>query len=378
MIKIVNEISVTWHRSLALFYQAIGSKKKAISCLEPIIREGSANAQDWWLCGSLYGKCGQWDEAARAFLHALRQEKDNPVYLYWLGKAQEHKGNNESALRFYSEAIQKDRLFYEALVSMGQIALSNKNYQDAQDCFKEALSIRPDIPGILNDLGLSYLGLEKVQPALDCISDAVRLDPGESTYQYNLASAHVKAGNYGKAIEILLKLKINNSPEVLETLAYCYGSIKEYDLSIKYYLEAQQLNPEKSEILKGLSAVYAINGQYHEALQIIREQLKSNPEEMEFLNNLAWIYEKYEKYPEAEENYHRSLALSPQDPHIMHNLICCLQKQKKYFEAMEIAELLKTVPGGYRTALVSLAQIYESLGDSGLAIDYYNKSLGLE
>lgn len=378
MIEITNKISAAWQRSLALMYQKIGSKDKAVSCLEKIIKEGSATAKDWWQCGCLYQKCNQWEKAHNAFLHAFKEEKGNPVYIYWLGKAEEQRGNDDTAFRLYTEVLKMDNSYYEAVVAKGQLALKNEKYQEALNCFIESLGKKCSESRILNDMGLCYLGLKENNKAVACFNEAVKLDPRERAYQYNLAWALAKAGDYDKAIEWLLKLDINNNPEIIEALAFCYGSIEKYDLCIMYYKEALILSPDNKEILRSLSSAYAKSGHYEEALQIIKEQLGKNQKDIELLNNLAWIYERISRYHDAEENYHRCLALSPEDPNILHNLICCLQNQNKHHEAIEMAEVLKGIPCGYKTAMAKLARSYESLGCGSIAVEYYNKALGLE
>lgn len=377
MVTITRKLSTAWLRSAALMYKAMGLTEKAVKCHETIIQEGSATAKDWWQCGCLYQMCNQWEKAHNAFLHAFKKEKENPVYIYWLGTAEEHRGNNDTAIRLYSEAFKKDSSFYEALVSKGRLSLKKDEFQAALDFFLESLNIKPAEARIRNDMGFCYLGLGHNKKAIECFMEAVKLDQKEDVYKFNLASALIKDGDYHKAIDVLLKI-LNKNPETLEALAYCYGNIALYDLCIRYYSEAYNLAPDNIEILRNLSSAYAKHGQYKEALQIIKRQLSVNPEDVEFLNNLAFIYEKIYRYHDAEENYHRCLALSPEDPKILYNLICCLQNQNKHHEAIDMAEVLKNKSDGYRTAMGVLAKSYESLGCSSIAVDYYNKALGLD
>lgn len=378
MNKIKKKIFLLLNRSLSTIYSIRGNYDKAISYLSKITGKEAGNSNDWWKTGVLLGAQGKWDEAKKAFLKALDDNKANPKYLFWLGKAEKYNGNLAEAEKLCDEALQIKANYLEALLAKGQLLMNREEYEKAFHYFLNSTKITSGNAEIYNNAGLCQMNLNNLDSAADLFKKALKIKPRDPIIIYNYGMVMLKKGCYEQAITEMSKLCAEGKAEVFSSLGYCYSSLGKYPESLDFYLKTLQVAPDDQENLINLASIYAKMGENLKALEIMKKLLLVNPYDINILNNIAWIYENLQDYGEAEKYYSRGLALDAENPELMYNMVCCLNKQDKYGEAIEVINKLKNIPEWSRVAWSSLAQIYEKTGESELAVDCYNKALGLE
>ena len=377
--RIKERIKSHLYRTVSLLLCALGRNKQALSCMDRLVNEGEAPGEkDWWTLGYLQARENQWEQAALAFAHAVKASNGHPRYIYWLGRANEETGHSGTAARLYDEALRKDALLWEALASQGEIKLRAKAYREALSYYQECLKLKPHDPRILNGAGACCLALDEPEKACEYLERATRLNPDDMEARYNYAAVCLQLGDLPQAIREFKKIRVENNADVLSMLGYCYGVLQDYDNSLKHYRAALAVESDSAEILLNIATIYAKSGDTVEALAIFKELLLKNPQNPELLNNIAWVYENREDYVKAEGLYYRGLAVSSGNPEIAYNLICCLKRQRKFLEALDMIEYLRKLPEWQRIAMAVLAHIYEGLGASRLAVDCYNRALGLD
>lgn len=371
------EIKVSCLRKISIILQLLGKNDKALCYVDRIVKEDEANDKDWWRLGSLYVRLSQWDKASEAFLNALNKRNGCAEYIYWLGKVEEEVGHVGVAETLYDQALEQKEDYWEALEAKGKLLINKGCFEEAASYFAKCFQQKPTDNTILNSLGLCSLGIEDLEGACRYFQAALSYNGRDSIIIYNLGTVYIKLKKYFEAKEQFEKIATKEKPEVFSALGFCCSMLNEYDDSLKYYESALKLDPESQEISINMAAVFAQCQRGKEALGLLRNVLIKNPYDSHVLNNIAWIYENLEEYTEAEEYYYRSLALSHGNPDIAYNLICCLRKQSKHMEALEVVEYLLQKPEWQKMAYSSLAELYESLGAEKLAVDFYNKALGL-
>ena len=369
---------------LFLFYLSMsdlsiirGDKVKAIIFLQKLTNKAEVKDVIWWKLGKLLGAEGNWFEAKKAFLLALRINRRNPQYLYCLGKAEEIIGDSEDALRIYEKVLAHKSDCELTLFAKGNLLMKKGSFGDAVLCFYKLIPFQEKNPELHNNIGLCLMQLNNYELAERFFQKAVILKPKDTVYAYNYGLVMLKRGYYEKAIAILGKHLQEERAEIFSSLGYCYSSLGKYEESLQFYKKALLIAPYQKENLVNLACIYARMGEHTKALLILKKLLRVNPSDANLFNNIAWIYENLKNYWEAEKNYYRGIALAPKDPNLMYNLLCCLRKQNKYCEAMEIIAVLKKIPEWRKLAWSSLAHIYEKMGEKTLAVDCYNKALGL-
>jgi tetratricopeptide (TPR) repeat protein len=96
------------------------------------------------------------------------------------------------AIEYYKKAIRKDGKFAEAHNNMGTAYFEIKDYRNAQECFKQAvlikpayeqvIHIRPELPEAYMHLGLVYEQMQRTDDALKTYKQFKELWDGTGRY----------------------------------------------------------------------------------------------------------------------------------------------------------------------------------------------------
>lgn len=146
-------------------------------------------------------------------------------------------------------------------LGLGVLFYANEDYEKTIDCFKAALSIRPDDPVLWNRLGASLANSNRSEEAVDAYFKALELKPTFVRARYNLGVSCINIGCYKEAAEHLLSglsmhqveghdgtstLSPNQSTALTETLKRAFIAMSRRDL-IEAVKPGMDLNQFRSE-----------------------------------------------------------------------------------------------------------------------------------
>jgi len=146
--------------------------KKALA-LKPVFPEAE-NA-----LGRYYAEQGQYDQAQHAFQRALA----DPYYttphlaLYNLGLVYEKKGDPDSALKQYREAVRLQPNYGVAYYRMGQILEDQRRADQARDAYGRAIEFAPDLVEAHYRYGVMSYSAGELENALYSLTRVVKLAP---------------------------------------------------------------------------------------------------------------------------------------------------------------------------------------------------------
>lgn len=230
------------------------------------------------------------------------------------------------ALEYARRIIEKKKKSYRGYVLLGNIFLSNKEYEDAIKMFKTAESINQ------NEISATYfkgIALE-LKGEINKATKVYReiLDDNKNMIEVNKRYARLlsKSDRHEEALSYFEnnKNKIDEKGHTLQIIGEIFLSSGQYNKSIAKFTEALDENPrlgssyiylsnlykEKKEIDKQkdilvkaidnihgfsqayiqLSSIYLHEKEYDDAIHLLEEALKSDSENPYLKNNLATIY----------------------------------------------------------------------------------------
>ncbi|EGV62307.1 Peroxisomal membrane signal receptor PTS1 [Yamadazyma tenuis] len=132
-------------------------------------------------------------------------------------------------------------------LGLGVLFYANEDFDKTIDCFKAALSIKPDDPVLWNRLGASLANSNRSEEAVDAYFKALELKPTFVRARYNLGVSCINIGCYKEAAEHLLSglamhqveghdttattsLSPNQSTALTETLKRAFIAMERRDL----------------------------------------------------------------------------------------------------------------------------------------------------
>lgn len=301
------------------------------------------------------------DEIYYEFAVAHYLQKDYKKAIEYLEKAIKLKADDEKTEIFLAEIYYLDSDFEKSK----ELFLKYKNKKD------NAL--------IMNYLGLFELDANKMEDAVAYLSLAVKLEPQNAQYAYNLSNAYFTNGWFEEAVKYM-NIAICLQPENCEyryTQAYSYYTNMQYDKSMTEIKNILKINPEytNAKILEAL-----IKGKLGDPVSAkveLDKLVKENPENVFAISSLAKIDVELEQIDLACELMKKVIEL---EPTILNKTeyTNILIENKSYGEAQEIIEQILEENPRYIEGYILQAKNYIYVKDYDGAFDSAQQIIELD
>jgi len=121
-----------------------------------------------------FHQAGFWKNSETLFQHALAITRDNDIALYDLGISAEKKGDTESAIAYYQEALKINPRLYGARNNLGVLLAGKGKTDESIQHFLAALKSNPRPDDAYYNLGMVYYRNGDIPRAIDCFQKAIR------------------------------------------------------------------------------------------------------------------------------------------------------------------------------------------------------------
>ncbi len=223
---------------------------------------------------------------------------------------------------------------------------------------------------IMNYIGLFKLDENKIEEAVDYLSRAVKLEPQNPKYSYNLANAYLENGWFEESLKFM-NIAICLDPENTDyrySLAYSYYTNEQYDKSLNEIKNILKINPDNIDA-KILNALLKSKFGDPVAAKVDLDLIvKQNPKNVFAMSSLAKIYVDLEQNDKACEVLKK---LTDMEPSIINltEYANVLIDNKSYGEAQEIIEKIIHYNPNYVEGYVLQAKNYIQIKDYESAFD---------
>lgn len=326
-----------------------------------------------------------------------------------------HKsGDLDRAESLYREVVRIDPAHADALHLLGVAAHQRQQHATAVEWIQQAIAVNRTAQSYHCNLGAALRALGRLDEAVDCFREALRLDPGFAGAQYNLGMTRDSQGNRAAAIEHFREaIRLNPQfADAYNNLGIALTSSGECDEAISCFRQAIRISPGFSNAYFNLGNVLHRAGRLDEAIESFRASIRLNPGVPEAHNNLGLALQEREqcaaaatcfeqavrlnpRYAAAYSNlgsvrqlqqdwdgaiasFQQATRLSPHNADLYYNLATALQRQKRIGEATETFRRALEIDPRHAGAHFNLALIYEAAGECDLAKRHFEHSLAIE
>jgi Flp pilus assembly protein TadD len=256
----------------------------------------------------------------------------------------------------YREALALRPDYAEAHNNLAIVLRNRGRLGEAASHYQEALRIRPDYPEAHANYAALLAARGSVAGAADHFEEALSLRPDYVDAHQGYASLLAARGELAAAAEHYseaLALR-PDAPEVHSNYAIVLEDLGRATEADEHFREALRLRPDYPAahynyalLLEGASDLAAAERHYREALRLW-------PEYGEAHNNLAALLHVRGSLDEAEAHYREALRLRPDDPEAHYNYALLRRRQGDEEDAerhLRIARELAPEEAAFRTAL---------------------------
>lgn len=198
----------------------------------------------------------------------------------------------------------------EEVYGRGGRAFLDDNYEEAEKCLTEAISLNPNFADAYNNRALVYKNLGNLELALKDIRVASEL-VDNALHFTNLAHILIEMNDNDSALEAsnkAIEIDIQCSA-AYHNRGHAYSNLGDDAQAIKEYTKSVEINPQNHIGFNNRGVCLEDLGQFEDALEDFNQAIYLKLKEV-YLHNRASLYKKLGKLEKALEDYKQILELN--------------------------------------------------------------------
>lgn len=411
------------HHDIGGAYYQYGDNDKALVHYEKAVELDPDNADfQKSLADFYYSVAGRVDDALATYFKVIDLQPDNVKALLMVGHLSVALKNFDDAAEHYQRVLEIEPWNQDADMLLEKIQNRHKRdakpitveeqytaiqkminagrTDDAIRALETLLEGHPDFALAHNDLGVLYYQQGDKDKALNSYEAAARLEPGNTTFQKNLADYYyVEQGRVEDALQKYVKA-LENDPEdaeVLLILGHICVALHKFEDAEGFYNRLLAVEPWNAEARANLDKLakrpaaaatitspedeyekirVQMNSGDGEALYQLEDLLLAHPQFGPAHNDLGVLYYNQGDKEKALDHYEQAARLEPQNLTFQKNLAdFYFVEAGRVEDALAIYNKVLEVDFGDVEALMSTGLICEALDRPEDARHFYNRVL---
>jgi len=306
--------------------------------------------------------------AATSIAHQSRGDK-------YLGES-----HFEDAAECYRQAVLINPNNCEAYCGLGMVYLQQNLYENAEHYLKEAISADPKLAQAYYLLGTALQKQGKLTAAAENFNKAQELKPDAEIVYADLCYTLFQLGQIEAAKQTALQgIAVNpNFADFHFFLGNLFSHEKAFDRAIACYQNALTIQPGHVMAYLNLKHLLEERGNLDMAITCYRNVLKLNPSFANAHLDLGEALQKQGALDNAIDCYRRAIALKPDLLEAHNNLGGIFANQGKPNEAITCYQQALATSPDSAVLCYNLALAYKVCGRFSEAIAYYQKAVALQ
>ena len=285
---------------------------------------------------------------------------------FQLGIALASHGHEEHAIPFFEMVQKKYPGSYDAAFNLAVCYVVAKRFTPAIELLsgmKQKGKVTAELDNLLAE---AFKGAGQIQPAIDALREATRLDPRDETNYIDLAALCTDHDAYDLGLEVI-EVGLHYNPKS-DRLIFQRGILRamknQFDLADQDFQTAAQLAPENNLTYAGLSISYMQTGNLPEAIHTLRERVREKPNDatLQYLLGDALIRSgaapDAPEFAEAKSALERSVALSPTFVPSKVDLAKLYLRENRVYDAVALLEKARSLDANEKSIYSQLATAY--------------------
>lgn len=306
---------------------------------------------------------------------AADDQKQKAVQAFEEGQNAQERGDLDSAVRYYTNAISADATLFQAYYQRAVALLTLTRISEAEADFRKVIELKPDFARAHRGLGLALLDQNKTDEAKPQLSRAIELDPKITGVRIYLASAMIKSGENTEAIAVLQTAIAQGETDSLAhaLLGVALERAGKTDEALDHYSRAVQMEANNATAREGLARIAESRGDMARAIEEYSLAYRAQPS-FDLAVKLADLLARAGRLQAAIQLYRGLLTERPNDLNIRLEMFRLMAENGQGEDAL--MELEKLIAGqAANSKLLALAGdlCFEDKPD--MAVSYYARAV---
>jgi tetratricopeptide (TPR) repeat protein len=355
-----------------------GKGVQASSTVDQIVQENPKDTEARHVQANLMLRSGnpQKIDAAERELKDLSAEQPNDASVWLgLGRAEELRGNLDTARARYLEALNKNGNYLQARYALAEIGLIQKRPEETLQQANEILKVRPDDPRARL---LRAQALARTGNAATARIELTRIKDFQHNpqAQIELGLLALSENKFQEAVQVFGKLRETGEPQAIAGLAKAYASQKQFDRALEVLNEGLRKSNNSPLLLSQLGSTQALAGKYDAAIVTLQKLIALRPKSAQDRLQLADVFTLQGDNNSALAKYREAAQLAPADMDTGLELARALSRAARIDEARAQYQTVLTAHPDDALALNDMAFfIWENGGNLDQALGFAQRAL---
>ena len=230
-----------------------------------------------------------------------------------LGLAMEAEGKLRQARATLESAFAADDKSAPVLVDLTRVAEAANDHMGALGYLAHARELEPDDAGLAYEFGVICLKMDLYGEGRKAIAEAVKMAPGNPTYNYEMGMIVSRGNDPSEALPYLNKfhgLRPQDAAGIL-ALGVAYFRAMDYDSALKWLKQAAPSMATAADAHFYLGRIARLQGHLDEATREFKQSLSLHPDSADVLAELGQVCLVNRDYSQATSYFERSMQLEP-------------------------------------------------------------------
>lgn len=364
-------------RVLVMTYLRMGQPDKALSTLNPGLKQEPTDTALYSIAGEVFLQNGDIKKAGEYFSKASKLDPKDPRKRTSVALVQMMGGDTVSAFNELDDIASSDQgitanlalisahlrrqEFDKALKAIdgmekkqpnnplvfnlrGKVQISQKDYSNARKSFEKAVEINPTyFPAVASLAGLDVFE-KKPENAKKRLEDLLTKDPKNSQALLGLAELQARTGGKKEDIADSINRAITANPSEIGPrilLVDFYLRNKDNKAALTAAQNAATVLPDSLEVLDALGRTQLASGDTNQAISSYTKLASLQPQSVPALMRLAGANIVAKNTAAAEQSLNKVLELKPDLLEAQSNLIMLNISAEQYTKAIDIARTVQ-------------------------------------
>ncbi|NOR44642.1 MAG: tetratricopeptide repeat protein [Candidatus Delongbacteria bacterium] len=216
-------------------------------------------------------------------------------------------------LEYFSIAIDLDKLYISAYLSIGDVYIKLFRFAEALTIFNKLINLSAlRFPAAYSKRGEIYLGMNDYNKAAKEMEIAIALEPNYAEAYNNLGILYTKLKQTDKALDSFQQA-ISVDPNYYRPyylIARLYRKSTKYDQALANYTKAVKLNPSNPDSYYNRGLIYYLTGKYSKAIKEYSKAIYFKSDCADLYYNRGIAYRKTDMFKKAIADYKKYLKLT--------------------------------------------------------------------
>ena len=289
--------------NLGFTFKEMGNYEDAIECFESVITENPDDVLTYNHLGSIYLQQKNYEKSVNSFKHGLQVDQNHPILNYNLARCYAESKNYRDSIKYFEKALRTRPGWIEAVRDFSDVLVKCQKNSSAQELVERTIKMHPQNADLLCILGNIFLSQFDYDNAVKTFEKAEEIEPNDVKILMGFSEALEKGDRIDEALEKAVEAADLSplNPDVRKRYIHTLLSAQKYDQALEHVKELEETEGDDLQVLDLYGQYYICRGNEEVANLYYQKIKEKNQEYDDYILNASDRFMQTGNLDKAEE-----------------------------------------------------------------------------